>query len=425
MGFGSFLGDMVKSASGAALDSARSVANWTVEKAEQAHHAYEAGKTVAAEKATGAFADVLGGLKAGLQKKDAAVAAAKASVKDAVQATRQRINAAVDKVFGRKPKSPPPPSSPAVTACVQDEVARKARTRAARQEVIAKAFGTGDPALKAKADRLARDMDAVEDARLSNHIYCLHDPAECNSDNAQVPGFNNVSGDKAVLAKLGLQPGDLELPGSNFKAAVFERRSPPFGPNETGYVIAFKGTSPGSVEDWQNNFRQGLDADSPFYRQAVRIGNKVSDQLSSKAGGPTVMFAGHSLGGGLASAAATASGLQANTFNSAGLNAATIARYGGNESDSGDIVAYHVPGDPLTETNVKGVSVLGIKLSQPPLAVGKSQEVPRALHDTTIPPGQDDTYFHSMPVVIRAIERRKGADEERLRAVLEAQADEP
>ena len=151
------------------------------------------------------------------------------------------------------------------------------------------------------------------------------------------------------------------------------------------------------------------------------IGSRVGDQLGSAAGGPKVTFAGHSLGGGLASAAAAASALPANTFNAAGLNTATVARYGGNEDDPGDIAAYHVPGDPLTETNVKGVSVLGLKLSQPPLAAGSSQRVPRALQDGTLPPGQSGTYFHSMPVVIRAIERRKGADEERLRAAVKQQ----
>lgn len=39
-----------------------------------------------------------------------------------------------------------------------------------------------------------------------------------------------------------------------------------------------------------------------------------------------------------------------------------------------------------------------------------------ALRDREIPKGKDDAYFHSMPVVIRALERRKGADEERLRS---------
>ncbi len=268
-------------------------------------------------------------------------------------------------------------------------------------------------------------MDAVEDARLSSHIYCLHDPAECDAGNTDAPGFTDISHDNAALSKLGLKPSDLVLPGSNFRAAVFQRLTPPFRPDEAGCVVVFKGTSNGNLEDWQNNIRQGMDADSPYYQQAVLIGNKIGDQIGSEAGGPKVTFAGHSLGGGLASAAATASALPANTFNAAGLNPATIARYGGNEDDSGDIAAYHVPGDPLTETNVKGVSVLGLKLSQPPLAAGSSQQVPRALQDATIPPGQTDTYFHSMPVVIRAIERRKGADEERLRAAAEQQDGEP
>lgn len=123
-------------------------------------------------------------------------------------------------------------------------------------------------------------------------------------------------------------------------------------------------------------------------------------------------------GGRLASAAAKASGLPANTFNAAGLNPATVARYGGNPSDAVDIRAYHVPGDPLTEANQQGLGVLGWKPQaiQPPLAAGTADKVERALQDQAIPKGKDDAYFHSMPVVIRALERRKGADEERLRS---------
>jgi type VI secretion system secreted protein VgrG len=227
-----------------------------------------------------------------------------------------------------------------------------------------------------------------------------------------VTGFRDVSRDRKVLDQLGLKPDDLNPPGTAFRAAVFERQSPPFAADETGYVVVFKGTTPGNLEDWRNNTRQGMDAHSPYYKQAVSIGKNVAEAVGDPAN-PAVSFTGHSLGGGLASAAAKASGLPANTFNAAGLNAATVARYGGTSQDA-DIFAYHVPGDPLTEANVEGVNFLGLK-KELPLAAGTSQEVARAAADATIPPGQSDTYFHSMPVVTRAIEKRKAANEDRLK----------
>ena len=51
---------------------------------------------------------------------------------------------------------------------------------------------------------------------------------------------------------------------------------------------------------------------------------------------------GHSLGGGLAAAAAHATGVRAVTFNAAGLH----SRYG--KGEPGDIRAHHIVGDPLT-----------------------------------------------------------------------------
>lgn len=414
MGFGSTFNDLVESAGGTARDAARGVATWTREKVEAG---YAAAKTAAGHvrvKATEAGADTLGVTKATAQKADTAVAAAK----EKVRSVRKGIGNAVDKVFGREPAAPPA-ETPTVAPCPVAEAERKRTTRQERKALIAKGKASGDPNLRKSAENLERDMDAVEEAKLSNHIYCIHDPAECNEDTRPVPGFKDVSNDPRTLAKLGLTKADLNSPGSNFRAAVFERQNPPFSEAEAGYVVVFKGTSSGNVEDWRNNFRQGLDVHSDYYRRAVGIGKSVA-RATRGPGSPAVGFAGHSLGGGLASAAASAGGKRGNTFNAAGLHPNTVQRYGGIPGDRSGIHAYNVPGDPLTETNIHGVTVGGYKVSSPPLAAGTGQRLDRALSDTDIPPGKDDTYFHSMPVVVRAIERRKAADQERLQAAAPA-----
>ncbi|MGP2956508.1 phospholipase, partial [Serratia bockelmannii] len=60
--------------------------------------------------------------------------------------------------------------------------------------------------------------------------------------------------------------------------------------------------------------------------------------------------AGHSLGGGMASAASMASGKPAWTFNAAGLHAGTVEKYGGSIIGSVDnIQAYRVKGELLTK----------------------------------------------------------------------------
>lgn len=416
MGFGDFVTRAAKAATETALNSARSVANWTGAQTERAYQAYQGAKAWAGKKAKGGLADGLGAGMAAKQRASAAWKSTQEYVGDKLQSAKERIVKAVDQVFGRKGETPPAPPESAVQPCPLCETLRKENTRDARRELVAKGMRSDDGKVREKAEELERDMDAVEEAKLSDHIYCIHDAADCSPENAEVPGFKDVSNDPEALDVIGLTRDDLKIRDSNFRAAVFQRESPPFAPAEAGYVVVFKGTSPDSTEDWQNNFRQGLNADSDYYRKAVGIGRKVGRSVQNPPI-PKVSFSGHSLGGGLASAAAKASGLPANTFNAAGLNPATVARYGGKPSDAADIRAYHVPGDPLTGANEKGLGVLGWKPQaiQPPLAAGTGDKVERALQDREIPKGKDDAYFHSMPVVIRALERRKGADEERLR----------
>lgn len=413
MGFGSFIAEKARAAGETALNTARGVAAWTRAQAEEAWQRCREAEAWAAEKTKEGAADALGAGMAAKQWASAKWQAAKDSAGQAIHSVQERIGRAVDRVFGRT-SQPAEPESP-IQPCPLEEAQRKEQTRARRRKLVEDGEKSGNENVRKTAAELKRDMDAVEEARLSDHIYCIHDAAECRGDNGPVVGFRDVSDDLAALGKIGLRPVDLKTPGSNFRAAVFQRQSPPFAPEEVGYVVVFKGTSPTSVEDWRNNFRQGVNAESSYYKKAVEIGDKIADEVGNL-GTPRVIFAGHSLGGGLASAAARASGLPSNTFNAAGLNAQTVARYGGISHDAADIHAYHVPGDPLTERNEKGLGVLGWKPQgiQPPLAAGTPDTLERALQDATLPEGAGDSYFHSMPVVIRALERRKGADEESL-----------
>jgi hypothetical protein len=398
MGFGAFVSNMASSASKAALSDAKAIANWTVEKTEAAYIGYQKGKEWAVEKGKTILADGLGLYKAQSQKLSATTDSFKKRITEAVN---RNFGCKTNKKRVRKPKS-------CIQHCPVDEVTRKAETRNKRKKLIVAGKKSSNEDIVNKAKQLEKDMDAVENAKLSDHIYCVHEPLECNGDNSKVPGFKDVSRDEKVLNSLGIDKDDLKIPNSNFRAAVFQRENPPFSKEEAGYVVVFKGTSPGSTEDWQNDFRQGLNVDSSYYKAAVELGNSIG----KKVGTPpqvNVSFAGHSLGGGLASAAATTAGLPANTFNAAGLHPATVKRYGGELNNQKAINAYNVEGDPLTKLQEDGV--LGIGL---PRAVGESDKVPRALEDVTPPKGKDDDYFHSMPVVIRAIERSKGANEEQL-----------
>ena len=191
----------------------------------------------------------------------------------------------------------------------------------------------------------ADPLRAHRNALLAADVYRA-DPAP--------PGGTRVAGD-ADLRRLGLTPDMLEQPGqTSFRARVYVS-------GEAGherYTIAFRGTENGS--DWKANVRQGTGQESIHYRNALAIGRQIARS------GADVEMTGHSLGGGLASAAALASGRHADTFNAAGLHDTTItganriARSAG--QGTGAVDNYRVPGEILTFVQEGGDRVAGAVL---------------------------------------------------------------
>ena len=187
---------------------------------------------------------------------------------------------------------------------------------------------TALPAAANDTDLIAR---AKQDGLLSADVY--------KDTPNPPPGFHVAS--QAELTDLNLTAEMLERPGaSSFRARVYVTGSG----EAVRYVIAFRGSQTG--EDWRNNLEQGVGLDAPSYAKALRIGREIARS------GADVTFTGHSLGGGLASAASIASGREADTFNAAGLSSHTIAEAravaSANSRGAAAVQAYHVPGEILT-----------------------------------------------------------------------------
>ncbi len=293
--------------------------------------------------------------------------------------------------------------------------AQKLARRQERQSLIAKGRSQGaPPAAKVAADRFEKNMDAAEKAFLAQHAY---DPTK-----PPPVGWKNVSTDPDALKKLGLKPEMLEDPPSQFRAQVYQPDPAIFGPNAKP-VVSFKGTSTG--EDWKNNLQQGLNMESDYYKKAVAIGRQV------KQSGANVEITGHSLGGGLASAAGSAANMPGTTFNAAGLHDKTVARYGG-IPNTPPFQAYQVAGEVLTgiqEQGAGGTALAGLAggaIGGPlgaligmgakgaisaimPDAVGARHALP-----ATSP---DPVRRHFMADVISGVESQKSADEAMLRSV--------
>lgn len=192
---------------------------------------------------------------------------------------------------------------------------------------------------KAKT-RLAKLEEIERKADFADAAYA----AEDGKAPAELHGYKNISNDPAALARHGLKPEELKIDGTNFTAVVYEKG------DQT--IVAFKGTTSWLGSDMKANAQQAFDirngvTDSPneYYSRAQLISTKMANHAAAN-GAPLPEFVGHSLGGGLASAAAAASGSPATTFNPAGLNPATLAA--------------PMSGGPVTAVKVRGEAVSGL-----------------------------------------------------------------
>lgn len=211
---------------------------------------------------------------------------------------------------------------------------------------------------------LAEILDAREQMSMADHVY-----GEAVGGDLQ-GGWEPAS--ERDLRELGLidSSGEsrLEIPGTDFRSEVFTRTDPATGENE--YTIAFRGTTGLWTTDNIANIGQGLSQDTQYYTRAIDIGRRASARAPGR-----VRFTGHSLGGGLASAAAGASDTPATTFNAAGLSQNTINQFP--NPDNSQTIAYFVDGDILSAGQDGAANSVLSRVMTVPVAVGERRELPQ------------------------------------------------
>lgn len=108
-------------------------------------------------------------------------------------------------------------------------------------------------------------------------------------------------------------------------------------------VLAFAGTSPTSWADWKANIIQVFGGTSSQHTSSFKLASRLY-----AASGRNLSFTGHSLGGGIAAAAAIRNGSSATVFNAAGVHSNTL---GGIPPSNGSVRYLYSSNDALRVFN--------------------------------------------------------------------------
>ena len=213
-----------------------------------------------------------------------------------------------------------------VNAATQNPEQRALLTQAYEQAAV-----TGDAGLQQDADQLAQLYRDRQILALGRSIA---------PGSAAPEGWRKASDEE--LAAYGISRDELHPQGSGFAAEVFISDDPNAVP-----VLAFEGTDFGDPQDVNADVAQALGNPEEYYNRAMSLATQLSQHTDGD-----VQFTGHSLGGGLATAAAQVTGGEAIVSNPAGVHENTVAQYlaerGLSVPSNNDIRSYVVEGDLLT-----------------------------------------------------------------------------
>lgn len=212
------------------------------------------------------------------------------------------------------------------------EIEARARAVQAQNELVQQLRDSGNDR---EADRLQETYHAREMSGLAADVY-----KSANHEGAPPAGWTRASSDPAALRAAGVNLSDQEIREvlqprySGFRAEIYLPDKAVLGESAKP-VVVYKGSTGPIVdpsapsgrresggEDFLNNGQQGIGMRSDYYDRAMGLASLLNKQV-----GNNFEIAGHSLGGGMASAASAVTGARATTFNAAGLHPDTPARF--------------------------------------------------------------------------------------------------
>ena len=205
----------------------------------------------------------------------------------------------------------------------------------------------------------------------------------------KLEGYEKLNAEE--MDKLGINSTDLNDTKTGFKADIYKDKN-------GDYVLVYRGTYSDPdhpendlVHDWSkewtdDNMRQGLGMGSEQYNKSIDIAKKVN---RNKPKGKQLTITGHSLGGGLATAAGAATGSKTYAFCPAGVHPNTYKMYGVKNPDTSKVHTYY--------SNQDFLNMASNNLSLMPKAAGE-----RIMLNTL--DNFDFAKGHDLPLLLKAIQ---------------------
>ena len=187
-------------------------------------------------------------------------------------------------------------------------------------------------------------ISGLSNAMASNAISGFADSVL--DDSELIKSAEYSSGDAYQDGKIPLSANMVELQSGAFPSGL--KWTCDYDYLSGTFFVGFKGTTP-SWSDWVANILNGVGLPTAQYRDAINIGTKYD--AWARQYGFKLEFTGHSLGGGLAAAAALATRRNAITINASGSNSHSLAALGVkyNPADAQSLIhAYFVKGEILS-----------------------------------------------------------------------------
>ena len=186
---------------------------------------------------------------------------------------------------------------------------------------------------------LETERAAFEASRnLPNAIDMAYIARDVYNQTSALEGSHLQRMSRADLEAQGFNTSLLDDPETGFSAEVYRNAV------TDQVVLAYEGTTFDSVEDWKANVGQGAGLPTKQYEQAALTAVEFDEAFA----GHDKAITGHSLGGGQAGYGSLATGIDATTFNAAGLSENSLERLGITREQAGEsVTAYNVDGDIL------------------------------------------------------------------------------